>query len=110
MPRSPECNDVRVDYPGVALLAAALAALVIGLSVMLVLGWKAVALFVLSSALFASWIWRERSTDQPLLDIAVLTKPQVLLPNLGSGLAGYVAFSMFFLVPRFVQVPRHASA
>jgi len=61
-------------------------------------------------ALFASWIWRERSTDQPLLDIAVLTKPQVLLPNLGSGLAGYVAFSMFFLVPRFVQVPRHASA
>jgi MFS family permease len=110
VPRSPECNDVRVDYPGVALLAAALAALVIGLSVMLVLGWKAVALFMLSGALFASWIWRERSTDQPLLDIAVLVKPQVLLPNLGSGLAGYVVFSMFFLVPRFVQVPRHASA
>ena len=110
VPRSPECSDVRIDYPGVALLAAALSALVIGLSLMLVLGWKTVVLFALCGVLFAAWMWRERSTDQPLLDIAVLTKPHVLLPNIGSGLAGYVVFSTFFLVPRFVQVPRHASA
>lgn len=110
VPRSPECSDVRIDYPGVALLAAALAALVIGLSVMLMLGWKVLGLFALSGLLFAAWVWRERHTGQPLLDIAVLMKPQVLLPNLGSGLGGYVAFSTFFLVPRFVQAPRHAAA
>ncbi len=110
VPRSPECSDVRVDYAGVAWLAAALAALVIGLSMMLELGWKSAALFAMSAALFAAWVWRERHADQPLLDIAVLAKPQVLLPNVGSGLAGYVAFSTFFLVPRFVQVPRHAGA
>jgi MFS family permease len=110
VPRSPECSDIRIDYPGVALLAAALAALVIALSVMLEAGWKVVGLFIISAMLFVAWVWRERRAEQPLLDIAVLTRPRVLLPNLGSGLAGYVAFSTFFLIPRFVQAPRHAAA
>lgn len=110
VPRSPECSDIRMDYPGVALLAAALAALVIALSVMLEAGWKVAGLFAASSVLFVAWVRRERHADQPLLDITVLTRPQVLLPNLGSGLAGYVAFSVFFLVPRFVQAPHHVAA
>jgi MFS family permease len=107
VPRSPDRHDVSIDYQGVAWLGAALAILVISLTFMLVLGWKVVGGFALFAVLFASWIWREQRAEQPLLDIGILTKPQVLLPNLGSGLAGYVAFSTFFLVPRFVQVPRH---
>ncbi|MGH8189870.1 MAG: MFS transporter [Rhodanobacteraceae bacterium] len=107
VPRSPERHDVSVDYPGVALLGASLAMLIISLTFLLMLGWKVIGGFALFAVLFALWIWRERRAEQPLLDIGILTRPQVLLPNLGSGLAGYVAFSTFFLVPRFVEVPRH---
>lgn len=109
VPRSPERHEVAIDYAGVALLAAALAVLVISLTFILMLGWKVVGGFALFAGLSALWIWRERRAEHPLLDIGILTKPQVLLPNLGSGLAGYVVFSTFFLVPRFVQVPRHLS-
>jgi MFS family permease len=52
----------------------------------------------------------ERRTEAPLLDVAILASPRVLLPNLGSGLAGYAAFGAFFLIPRLVQAPRHLPA
>ncbi|MGH8234264.1 MAG: MFS transporter [Rhodanobacteraceae bacterium] len=109
VPRSPDRQDISIDYPGIALLGAALAVLVLTLTFVLILGWKAAGAFVLFGVLSVLWVWRERRAEQPLLDIAILTKPQVLLPNMGSGLAGFVAFSMFFLVPRFVQVPRHVA-
>lgn len=72
--------------------------------------WEVVAPFAASGVVFVLWARRERHTDQPLLETSVLTKPQVLLPIAGSGLAGYAAFSMFFLVPRSVQVPRCVAA
>lgn len=110
VPESPRRKEQPIDYPGVALLGAALAMLILALTFLLMLGWEVVGAFAVFAALFALWIWRERRAKHPLLDISILTKPQVLLPNLGSGLAGYVAFSTFFLVPRFVQVPRHLAA
>lgn len=110
VPRSSEKRDLRMDYGGLALLAAALASLIIALMMMLKIGWPVVGLFVLAFAFFGGWIFRELHTDQPLLKVSMLTRREVLLPNLGSGLAGYVAFSTFFLVPRFVQVPLHLPA
>lgn len=107
VPRSPKCSEVRMDYLGVVLLGAALSALIIALTVMLGVGWPVAGLFALAIVLFVGWVWRERRCEQPLLDVAVLRKPRVLLPNLGSALAGYAVFSTFFLVPRFVQVPAH---
>lgn len=107
VPASPKRDKQPIDYSGVAWLGAALAVLILALTFMLMLGWKVVGAFALFLVLFTLWIRRERHAEHPLLDIRVLTRPQVLLPNLGSGLAGYVAFSTFFLVPRFVQVPRH---
>ncbi|MGH8273284.1 MAG: MFS transporter [Gammaproteobacteria bacterium] len=110
LPRSPERRDERVDYPGVALLGAALASLIMGLTEVLRLHWIALGLFVLAGLLFIAWIFYERRVDHPLLDVKILAHPRVLLPNLGSGLAGYGAFSALFLVPRFAQVPRHLPA
>lgn len=82
----------------------------IALMVMLKIGWPVIGLFALAFAFFGGWILRELHTDEPLLNVSVLTRREILLPNLGSGLAGYVAFSTFFLVPRFVQVPLHLPA
>jgi MFS family permease len=103
------CDD-HVDYVGLGLLGGALAALIMGITEVLLLGWPDVALFVFSAVLFTIWIYRENHTDAPLLEVKVLASPSVLLPNIGSALAGYAAFSTFFLVPRFVQVPLHLPA
>lgn len=107
VPQTPQRGAQRMDYPGVALLGAALASLIMGLTEVLQLGWPVAGLFTLSMVLFVAWILYERHTEEPLLDVRILASPRVLLPNLGSGLAGYAAFGTFFLVPRFVQVPRH---
>lgn len=110
VPPSPERADLNIDYRGVALLGGGLACLIMGLTEIVQLGWPIAGLFLLAIALFVAWIVHERRIDEPLLDVQVLLNPRVLLPNIGSALAGYAAFSTFFLVPRFVQVPRHLPA
>jgi MFS family permease len=110
VPSGDERCDDRVDYEGVALLGASLASLIMGLTEVPLLGWPVIGLFVLAVLLFLAWLYRESHTQAPLLDVRVLTSPRVLLPNLGSAFAGYAAFSAFFLVPRFVQVPAHIPA
>jgi MFS family permease len=99
-----------VDYVGVALLGAALASLIMGLTEALALGWPMAGIFLLSIGLFVAWILYERHAEAPLMDVKVLASARVLFPNLGSALAGYAAFSAFFQVPRFVQVPAHLPA
>lgn len=105
LPGSRERAEERMDYVGIGLLAAALASLIMGLTEVLRLRWVAVGLFVLSGVLFLAWVFYERWVDEPLLDVGILASPRVLFPNLGSGLAGYGAFSALFLVPRFAQMP-----
>ncbi|HEX5313967.1 MAG TPA: MFS transporter, partial [Gammaproteobacteria bacterium] len=61
-----------VDYAGVALLGCALASLIMGLTETLSLGWPVVGLFLLAAVLFTAWIFHEKRTDAPLLDVAVL--------------------------------------
>jgi predicted MFS family arabinose efflux permease len=107
LPASPPGGAQRIDYLGVALLGAALASLIMGVTEALNLGWPVTGIFLLSLALFIIWAIYEGRVDEPLLDTKVLRSPRVLFPIIGSALAGYAAFSAMFLVPRFVQVPRH---
>jgi MFS family permease len=107
LPGAPPSREQCIDYPGVALLGAALASLIMGVTEALNLGWPVTGIFVLSLSLFIVWGWYESRIDEPLLDIKVLRSPRILFPIIGSALAGYAAFSAMFLVPRFVQVPRH---
>ncbi|HET6631601.1 MAG TPA: MFS transporter [Rhodanobacteraceae bacterium] len=110
VPARPGSHRVRIDYVGLALLAGSLIVLIGALTVMLMLGWPVFALFLVAIALFLAWLRHERRVEQPLLDTRVLAKPRVLLANIGSGLAGYVGFAIYFLVPRFVQTPLHLPA
>jgi MFS family permease len=107
LPGSSPRGEQRIDYPGVALLGAALASLIMGVTEALNLGWPVAGIFLLSVVLFITWGIYESRVDEPLLDTKVLRSPRVLFPIVGSALAGYAAFSAMFLVPRFVQVPRH---
>jgi predicted MFS family arabinose efflux permease len=110
LPGEHEHCDERIDYGGVALLWASLASLIMALTEVLQVGWLAGVLFAFAIVCFGAWIRHERRTEVPLLDVKILASPRVLLPNIASALAGYGAFSAFFLVPRFAQVPRHLPA
>lgn len=99
--------DVSADLPGVGLLGLAVAGLILGLTVGPVTGWLTPAPIILlagSMVAFAAWTWRERRAAQPLLDVSVLTQRNVLLPNVGSAMAGYAAFSVFLAVPKLAVI------
>jgi MFS family permease len=78
-----------------------------GLTEALLIGCPVAGIFLVSIGLFAAWVRHESRARAPLLDVKVLTGARVLLPNIASALAGYAMFSAFFLVPRFVQAPKH---
>lgn len=102
----------RIDVLGALLLGGAPSALVIALSVAPELGWISwpeLVLVGVAVAFAILWIERERHTDDPLIDLETIAKPTVLLPNVGSFLAGWAAFSLLFLIPRFVQAPAELS-
>ncbi|HUJ14253.1 MAG TPA: hypothetical protein VL284_10740 [Thermoanaerobaculia bacterium] len=49
---------------------------------------------LIAAIVFAAlWILRELRAAEPLIDLRVIRKPVVLLPNLGSLLAGWSAFN-----------------
>ncbi|MGH9069045.1 MAG: MFS transporter [Acidimicrobiales bacterium] len=109
VPEAGERTDVSADLPGSGLLGLGVGALIIGLTIGPVTGWVSpVPIGLLVGAAVASWAWvaRERRVSEPLIDIAVLTQRDVMLPNLGSALAGYATFSVFLAVPKIATVRR----
>jgi MFS family permease len=113
VPRSKERHGDRTDFLGALLLGAGPSAIVIAVAISPTLGWASwgpLLLYGVGVALVGLWILREKHTSEPLLDVSVLARRVVLLPDLGSFLGGWAAFSILFLTPRLVQAPRHAAA
>jgi hypothetical protein len=52
----------------------------------------------------------ESEVDEPLLDPSVFTRRSLLLANLATATAGFVAFSTYFVVPHLVEGPEGVSA
>jgi MFS family permease len=98
----------RLDLLGAAGLGAALVCLMLaitrgpswGLLSAAVLG-----LLALSAALFAAWVWIERSRPEPLVELRLLAARPVALSNLASIFVGAGSFTTFAAVPVFAQAP-----
>lgn len=91
-----------LDSPGAALFGAAIAALILALTLGPQDGWSAptvIALFVITVGAAAGWVTRELHTPEPLMDLRVLSSRPVLLTNLVGMLAGYAVVGVNILVP-----------
>lgn len=106
VPESRERHAHRLDVLGAVLLGAAPSTIIVGITVSSRVGWgswQELVLLGVAIAFGVLWVERERHAEDPLIDVRQLVRRTVLLPNLASLLAGWSAFSLLFLVPRFVQ-------
>jgi EmrB/QacA subfamily drug resistance transporter len=106
IPPHPE-RGTHVDYPGAALLAAGLTALLLAI----VRGgqeapWgsgEIVGLFALGAALLVVFAWWERRQEQPIVPVELFRIRTVTAANLAGFATGVGMFGTIMFVPLFVQ-------
>lgn len=107
VPKGKAITNKPVDLPGIGLLAVSMGALQIVLergqesdwfesSFITAMTWTA----VLGMAAF---IWRELSTDHPVVDIRILKNRSLSIGVIYNGLLGFSLYSTLFLLPVFLQ-------
>jgi MFS family permease len=102
VPRSHDRAEASLDGLGAALLGGGLGLALIGLTEAPISGFGAARAWgplAAGVALLAWWLRHELHEDEPLLDLSVLARRDVLLANLATLLLGYALFSVYFLVP-----------
>jgi len=113
VPESPIKTPSRVDVPGALLLSGGLIAFLLALTEGESWGWtsgRIVSLFVTSAVLLVAWGWVELRVPEPMVDMRMLTRRPVLLTNVTALISGFAMFSVFVLVPNFVEMPRGVPA
>ncbi len=108
VPESPVTSPAKIDWGGAVLMSGGLIALLVGVSEGNHWGWtdaRIVGLFTASVVLLLAWGTFEYKHPQPLVDMAMMRERTVLTTNLAGVLVGFGMFSLFILVPQFVQAP-----
>lgn len=108
VPDSPAQPGQKVDVPGALLLSGALVALLVALTEGNAWGWtgaRTLGLLGLAAVLALVWGRVELRSEQPMVDMRMLARRQVLLTNLSTLCIGAATFGAFLLVPAFVQTP-----
>ncbi|MFG2090008.1 MULTISPECIES: MFS transporter [unclassified Spirillospora] len=96
----------RPDYPGVAVLAAWLICLLLGISEGNAWGWTSggvLGLFTAAAVLCAAWVVIELRVRAPLVRLNLLVGARSLSANVASALLGFSMFASFTLIAGFVQ-------
>ncbi|MFF0815246.1 MFS transporter [Rhodococcus sp. NPDC003318] len=117
VPESPVRSGGRFDLVGAAGLSAALICLLLAITQGNGWGWASVPVLVLFAAaalLFLVWgvyelrlapPGRAEATRQPLVDLRVSARRQVLLTNIASVLVGFAMFTSFMVSAQIFQAP-----
>jgi EmrB/QacA subfamily drug resistance transporter len=108
VPESPIKTPSRVDFPGAVLLSGGLVAFLLGLTEGESWGWgsgRIVSLFVVGLTLLVLWVVVELHVPEPMVDMRMMVRRPVLLTNITAIIAGFAMFSVFVLVPNFVETP-----
>ncbi|PBI97237.1 Multidrug resistance protein 3 [Rhodococcus erythropolis] len=98
----------RFDLIGAIGLGAGLISLLLAVSKGGSWGWTSgttVSLFATTIIVLLGWVWFERRTDDPLVDLRVTAKPQVLLTNISSIATGFAMYTQFLIIPQLLQLP-----
>jgi EmrB/QacA subfamily drug resistance transporter len=108
VPESPVRNPSRLDLPGALLFAGTLTSLLLGLTKGTEWGWTSPGVLGLGAAaavLGITFVLVERASDHPMVDVRLMARRGVALPNLAALLTGFAMFGTFVLMPQFVQAP-----
>jgi MFS family permease len=111
VPESPIRSPGRIDPLAVATLSAWLIALLVAVSEGEQWGWssaRVLGLFALAVVAFAAWIAVETHVEQPLVDVRMMRIPAVWWTNISAALFGFGMYSIFLVVPEFLQTPPSA--
>lgn len=100
-----------LDAAGGLLLGAVLAVLLIGLTLGPTVGWPIAAIPMATAVAGAVFWYRyERRIPAPMIDLAQLRRPPILLANLATAALGYLLFGTYFLLPHLVEAPAPGTA
>jgi EmrB/QacA subfamily drug resistance transporter len=108
LPRSGTGNPGRIDYAGAVLLGLGITAPLIALTKTAQWGWtgpRTLGLFGVGLVVLVVFGLFERRVPDPLVDIAVLGRPAVLVTNVTTLLVGFGMFGAFVLIPQIAQTP-----
>jgi EmrB/QacA subfamily drug resistance transporter len=109
VPESPIKTASRVDVVGATLLSGGLVAMLIALTEGEAWGWssgRTLGLGAASLVFLVAWGWAELHVGEPMVDMRMLARREVLFTNLTALIAGFAMFGSFVLVPNFVETPR----
>ena len=108
VPESAQRAGGRFDVVGALGLAVALVALLLAVSKGSSWGWGSpltVGLLVAAVVVALAWGTWELRAPQPLVDLRVSARRQVLLTNLASVVFGFSMFAMSLVYPQLLQLP-----
>jgi EmrB/QacA subfamily drug resistance transporter len=112
VPESPIKTPSRVDFLGASLMSVGLIAMLLALTEGESWGWtsrRILALAVIAAVFLLAWGFAELWVAEPMVDMRMLTRRQVLFTNLTALVAGFAMFGAFVLVPNFVETPHDLS-
>ncbi|NEE05076.1 MFS transporter, partial [Streptomyces sp. SID7499] len=96
------------DLLGAVGLGTALICLLLAVSKGADWGWGSattLALFAAVLVLLPAWAWWELRLSEPLVDLRVTVRPQVLMTNTASILVGFAMYAQSLVVPQLLQLP-----
>ena len=105
MPESRSIHPRRLDLPGALIFPAAMACLIVGLT----LGrqsWtqaSTLLLLALAAVLLVSFVLVERLVSEPLLDLRLFTRPLFIASASGALFAGLALIALMSFVPQMLQ-------
>jgi EmrB/QacA subfamily drug resistance transporter len=108
VPESPIKTPSRVDFIGAALLSGGLIAMLVALTEGENWGWtsgRTLALATVAVVLLVAWGIAELHVTDPMVDMRMLARREVLFTNVTALIAGFAMFGSFVLVPNFVEMP-----
>jgi EmrB/QacA subfamily drug resistance transporter len=108
VPESQNKVPGRTDLRGASVLAVGLVMGLLGVSEGPSWGWgsaRVLGLLIGGPLVLAFWVWVQRRTAEPLVDIRTLSSRPVLLTNTATLLIGFGMFGAYVLVPQFVEAP-----
>src|SRR5215211_6953729 len=108
VPESPIKTPSRVDFVGATLLSAGLISMLVALTEGENWGWtssRTLGLGAIAAILLLVWVFAELRVPEPMVDMRMLARREVLFTNLTALVAGFAMFGSFVLVPNFVEIP-----